>query len=193
VAGWRLGRLSLGTHAALFAVAAAWGSGLIAEGIRAFAASSGTPWDPPATAASLTLGAIVVALAFPSPVSPYQGRLRGASRLVLLTLAVWGLCAVLVRTGAWALGLEPGAGTDPGALAALRSAVLAATAVALAWSSHTEHLRSARWLVYPVLAAGILKLGLQDFVVGSPATLVLSFLAYGTALIVAPRLRRGDA
>ena len=48
----------------------------------------------------------------------------------------------------------------------------------------------ARWLVYPVLAAGLVKLIVQDLREGRPATIMFSLLVYGAALIVAPRMAR---
>jgi hypothetical protein len=49
-----------------------------------------------------------------------------------------------------------------------------------------------RWLTYVVLIVGGLKLLVEDFPQGRPATLVLSLAVYGAALIVAPRwVRRG--
>lgn len=186
-AAWRLRRLSLVLHAALYAAAAAVGSGLLAEGLRVFVTPS---WEPPATMALAALAATVAALAFPPPRSPYQGPSRDAFRLVLMAIAVWGLGALAVRAGAWMLGSVSGEGVAAGTLAAVRTIVLAAAAVALALAGRWEPLRAARRLVYPLLAVGALKLGLQDFLAGEAATMVLSFLAYGTALIVAPRLRR---
>ena len=48
----------------------------------------------------------------------------------------------------------------------------------------------ARWLVYPVLLVGAVKLLLEDVPAGRAATLVLSFALYGAALIVAPKLAK---
>ena len=49
-------------------------------------------------------------------------------------------------------------------------------------------LEQARWLVYPVLVAGGLKLLVEDLRVETPAGLVASFALYGSALIFAPGL-----
>ncbi|HEX6202990.1 MAG TPA: hypothetical protein VF100_08305, partial [Thermoanaerobaculia bacterium] len=187
-AGWRLGRISLSLHAAAFAVAAAWASGLLVDGLRTLLAPAGTAWGRPDGTALLALVATLLALAVPAPAGPYQGRVRTAARIVLLLVAVVGLEDLAVRAGAWALGLAPAAATDPGVLAALRTTVVALAAVALAAASRLDHLAAARWLVYPVLLTGGLKLLFEDFLAGRPATLVLSFLAFGAALIVAPRL-----
>ena len=46
------------------------------------------------------------------------------------------------------------------------------------------------WLVYPLLALGGLKLLTEDLLSGRAATLSASFLLYGTALTLAPRLAR---
>ena len=79
---------------------------------------------------------------------------------------------------------------DPAALATLRSTVLAVTALVLAAAGRRAGREELVWLVYPVLALGGLKLLAQDVPQGRPATLVLSFAAYGAALILAPRLLR---
>jgi hypothetical protein len=46
------------------------------------------------------------------------------------------------------------------------------------------------WLLYPVLGLGAVKLVLDDLRRGRPATLFLSFVLYGAALILAPRIAR---
>lgn|GEM_PF-211559 len=203
--GWWLGRPSLLLHASLFAAAAAWASGLLINGLAAFTrsglveAAAGAWISPPGSAALLTLAAALFALAFPlsTPADSAHHRLRHGPPLVLLSIAVWGLMALAVWLGAGLLeGAADGAGgvaadgPDAGWLAALRTSVLAAAAVAMAALSRWRRFRFAGWLVYPLLALGGVKLVAQDLMAGRPATLVVSFLAFGVALIAAPRLRR---
>jgi hypothetical protein len=85
---------------------------------------------------------------------------------------------------------RPGAGADPGLLATVRTAVLAAAAVLLGWAGRWDRLREAAWLVYPVLLAAGVKLILEDFPHGRPATLFVALGLCGGALILAPRLAR---
>jgi len=49
-----------------------------------------------------------------------------------------------------------------------------------------------RWLAYVVLVAGGLKLALEDLPTGRPMTLFVSFVFYGAALLLIPRLMRSD-
>ena len=88
--------------------------------------------------------------------------------------------------------LESGvrSGGDAGVFSALRTGVLGAIAVALGLLSRNVRWPEAYWLVYPTLGLGALKLLLVDVRSGRPATLFFSFVLYGGALILAPRLAR---
>jgi hypothetical protein len=57
----------------------------------------------------------------------------------------------------------------------------------VAWTGGRGLFAEGRWLMYVVLVLGGIKLVVEDFVTGRPATLVLSLAVYGAALIVAPR------
>ena len=57
--------------------------------------------------------------------------------------------------------------------------MLAGLALALAWAAQRASLPELGWLVYPLLAAGGLKLLLEDMREGRPATLVASLALYG--------------
>ena len=78
-----------------------------------------------------------------------------------------------------------------GALATLRTGVLAVAALLVAWASRQPRFREWTWLVYPLLVVIGLKMVAQDFKFSRPATLFIALALYGAALIVAPRLRRG--
>jgi len=114
------------------------------------------------------------------------GGFSRAPKLAFLVVTICGVDAALVVLGARWLPVDSG----PVGLAALRTGVLAATALCCGWAGRFPRLMEARWLVYPVLVAGGLKLLAQDVPAGSAAGLVLSFAVYGGALIVAPRLAR---
>lgn len=68
-------------------------------------------------------------------------------------------------------------------LAALRTSVLAASAVTLAISSRHKRWPEARWLVYPMLILVGVKLIMEDFPHGKPATLFVSLAVVGSAMI----------
>ncbi|HEY5113807.1 MAG TPA: hypothetical protein VIJ45_06825, partial [Coriobacteriia bacterium] len=84
----------------------------------------------------------------------------------------------------------PGHGADAGVVATVRTSVLAAAALALAWAGRYRRFREAAWLLYPVLVVGGLKLLVEDLPRSRPATLFIALALYGGALIVAPRLGR---
>jgi hypothetical protein len=63
-------------------------------------------------------------------------------------------------------------------------------ALLIAWISRQARFREWAWLVYPLLVLIGLKMVAQDFKYSRPATLFIALAIYGTALIVAPRLRR---
>jgi hypothetical protein len=113
-------------------------------------------------------------------------------RMAILALAVAGMGGVLISL---THGLLPAGETGPDAavLAAYRTGILAAAAVALAGLGWWRRMREAEILVYPVLAAGGLKLVLEDIPAGRPATLVASLVFFGGALILAPALTRRRA
>jgi hypothetical protein len=120
-------------------------------------------------------------------------------RLLITIVLVWS-------AGGWLIGVIspalPGAAgpaghaghaADAGVVATVRTSVLAAAALALAWAGRFERFRESAWLLYPVLAAGGLKLLVEDLPRSRPATLFIALALYGGALIVAPRIGRADA
>jgi hypothetical protein len=110
-----------------------------------------------------------------------------APRVFLFLLVVAcldGLVVVLLNA------ILTGDAGEPAVTATLRTAVLAVSAVLLAWAGRFERFRVASWLAYPILAVGGLKLLAEDFPAGRPLTLFVSLAAYGGALILVPRLLR---
>jgi hypothetical protein len=106
---------------------------------------------------------------------------------------VWSAGGWLIGVIALALPGAPGRAADAGVIATVRTSVLAAAALALAWTGRSERFRESSWLLYPVLAAGGLKLLVEDLPRSRPATLFIALALYGGALIVAPRLVRTRA
>jgi hypothetical protein len=122
------------------------------------------------------------------------GRLRAgdgglARRGAMFTLA----CVSIAGAGALAvLGLTLLVAPDgePGRVAAARGAVLAAACVLLASLRRLPTLAPLARLTYPVLAIAGLKLLIDDLPHGRPSTLVATFVLYGAALILVPRILR---
>ncbi len=183
--GSRYARLTLSLHAALYALAACLGSGLMGQTAAAWTAPA-TDWPPISADSLLALAATAACLAFPVIGDlAFWRRYARLPKLVFLVLAVVASGGLVVRFAAPLVGAA-----ETGTLATLRTAVLAAAALALAGMGRVERLREAAVLVYPVLVAGAVKLLVEDFPAGRPETLFLSLAFYGAALIAAPRLRR---
>jgi hypothetical protein len=70
--------------------------------------------------------------------------------------------------------------------------VLAAAAVTLALSSRHWRWPEARWLVYPVLMLTGVKLFVEDFPNGQPASLFVALGCVGTALLLTARILRSE-
>lgn len=197
----RFERLSLGYHAALYLGAAMLAAGLIDTCRRDLfgAADGGAPFPTPlawlAAGAALGVYALLMQARGGSSAStedaPWWERVPQALAAALVVLVAGGvLVAVLAAL------LQPLPALRAAALATLRTAVLAALALGLASAGRRFRLPELTWLVYPLLLLGGLKLLLEDLPAGRPATLFLSFVLYGGALLAAPRLLRqpaGDA
>jgi hypothetical protein len=188
----RFASATLGLFATLYAGAGAVASGLLSHATHGLLAAADAPWPRLDPMDLLVLAAIAVACGLRLPRdSAFWGRAAALPKLLLLALLTWtaGGAAVAAATPLLTGG-APGAGADPALLAALRTAVLAAAALLLAWAARWERLREAAWLVYPALAVGGAKLLWEDLRLGRPAELFVALALYGAALIFAPRLAR---
>jgi hypothetical protein len=105
-------------------------------------------------------------------------------RIALAAIAALGAGGLAVAE------LKPSIGADPGAVAALRTGVLASAALLLAAGRRRTGLAELAWLAYAVLVLGAGKLLLEDLPEGRPATLFVAFVLYGGALLAVPRLLR---
>jgi hypothetical protein len=193
-AGARWVRATLSLHGAIYLLAAALASGLLAASVAAMAARSLAPSRAPG---GVALGVLAVAgLLCLLPVSKHGrtlGRLSGLPKALMLAVFALGASSLAVW---WALpALVPAGGdtADAGRLALFRTGALAAAAIALAFVARWERLQEGGWLVYPVLLLGGLKLVVEDLRLEGAALLVVSFLLYGGALILAPGIARRSA
>jgi hypothetical protein len=175
------GGFTLTVHAVTYLAGAALASGLTTV---AFAALVG----PPITQSPLLPQPLVVFLAgclcwvilARAETSSAHTRVPRAVVAVLVAGAV----------GAWLSALGVSDATAAGTAATIRTVALASTALGLAWVSRLPRLREAAWLVYPILAAGGVKLLVEDVPTSTAATLFIALAVYGGALIAAPRLIR---
>lgn len=188
----REGRLYLLLHGAAYVVAASIASGALGYSAWALAAAPVESWALPRAIMLVVLVAAALSAGL-AAARPWPDGAVVASGLRL----VIALCLALLASG-WIVGyLAPAiAGladrrVDLGALATVRTGVLAIAALAIAWVGRHPRFREWAWLVYPLLVAVGLKMVAQDFKYSRPATLFIALAVYGAALIVAPRLRRG--
>ena len=108
---------------------------------------------------------------------------------------------VVLRVPAAALLLLAGAGAaelsvhgfralelDPARLGAARTIAAVAIAVVLAVTRRTVERPDLTWVATLALVLGGIELALVELPSGRPSTLLVSFVLYGAALIVVPRL-----
>ena len=173
-------------YGAVLLLTAAVTSGLAELVHRAFLGSS--PTGMPAT------GSLVVLVLSAAATALLARRMRAgaggsAARWAMFALA----CVSIAGAGALAvlaLALLVAPDGEPGRTAAVRGAVLAAAAVLLASFRRLPTIAPLARLTYPVLAIAGLKLLIDDLPHGRPSTLVATFVLYGAALIVVPRILR---
>ena len=179
----RLRRPSFVLQSALYLLAAAVASGLVAWTAQAFLA-------PTAPMAAPTPGGFITLLGLAGTLTLFFSRRPDAAfisrvRPLLLLLGAVSLAgggALLTRLGARAFQ------GDAGALAAIRTGVLSALAVLLAWAGRHLPVLELRWLVYPLMTITALKFLFEDLAAGRPLTLFLGFMCFGATLMLAPRL-----
>jgi hypothetical protein len=189
--GRRFGRTTLRFHGALYVAAAAIGSGAAGGAWWAFTGPAAGEWPFPSGAAlfaAASIAAVYVLLAVNQAGTAPWWR-RTANGIAALTLTWVGGGLLVVALEILARPFSPGAA----AIATVRTAALSFLVVALAWTSRRRALPELGWFVYPLLAIGALKLVSEDLPRGNAASLCLSLVFYGGALISGPRLLRGKA
>lgn len=192
-ASWtRVGRLFMLLHCIAYVIAAGVVSGLLVYSADVLAMNLDGPWVVPEGASLVLLTAAGVA-AWIVTVRHGEDRtlpLRGLTFAVFV-LFVTLAGGVIVGFIAPAAGVGADKSVDPGVLATVRTVVLSLATLLIAWLARKPRLRDWGWLVYPLLVGIGLKMVMQDFKFSRPSTMFIAMALYGTALIVAPRLRRG--
>jgi hypothetical protein len=161
--GEHVNRTILRMHAAGYLVAGAVAAGLLA--------------GPPGRVAIVTAaGVACYALARNT-----AGALVRVPSAVIAAVLCWNI-----------LGLAPGllGPADASIMATVRTALVCVLAIAFAWAGRRWDRRELTWLLYPLMILGAFKLVAEDFRQGRAATLWLSLVCYGGALILVPRLVR---
>jgi len=190
----RYGRVALSLQCTFLLVAAGIGSGILTTGLQAFAGDAVAVW-PALLPAHVIIALTTVACLF-IPVAQQSDRwgvLAGLPQLIVLALSVWEVGGLLLVLLAPVFANAGSPEADLAKLAALRTAVLAASSVTLALSSRFKRWPEARWLVYPVLILVGFKLFLEDFPNGRPVTHFVAFALVGSALILVAKLLSREA
>lgn len=190
----RYQRVALSLQCTFLLVAAGASSGILATGLHAFVGDAAQAW-PALVPWHVVIALTTVACLF-IPVAQHSerwGTLAGLPQLIVLALSIWEVGGLMVLYLAPALAQAGTPAADSASLAALRTAVLAASSVTLALSSRHRRWPEARWLVYPVLLLVGLKLFAEDFPNGEPVSLFVALALVGSALIVVARLLKKEA
>jgi hypothetical protein len=182
-------RTTLLLHATIFTAAAAISSGLLRLSLGALlGAESEFGNHPVLPLAAVMLAATVCASLRVVAHRGTWGPLARAPRTLCLMILVFGICGIGTLLGGAVLAGRDAGTRDAAVLASLRTGLLATVAVLLAWMSSKSRFQEARWLVYPTLVLGGTELLLGDLRYGRSATMFISLVVYGSALIFAPRL-----
>jgi len=190
----RFGRSFMLVHAACYLVAACVVAGILAYSLRAVAVAGAEPWITPSVEMLVALaGALLAAWLASARRKPKSDEVASGLRLIIILMLVAATTACVIGfLGPVAAG-RPDRSLDPGVFATVSTSVLALGALVVAWLGRKPRFREWAWLVYPLLVGIGLKMATQDFKLSRPATLFIAMALYGTALIVAPRLRKGAA
>jgi hypothetical protein len=183
------GRVALSLQCTILLLAAAVGSGILATGMTAFVSDASSGW-PALNAWHVGVALTTVACLF-IPVAQHSerwGTLAGLPQLIVLALSVWEVGGLMVVVFAPLIAATTGEEPNLAALASLRTAILSAASVTLALSSRFRRWPEARWLVYPLLILVAVKLFVEDFPNGQPASLFVALFFVGSALLVVARL-----
>jgi hypothetical protein len=184
--GGRFRRVTLRWHCAVFTAAAAAASGLAGACLDAFAARAGGAWRRIPATGWWTLAGAVASYTVLAATRRVDARWnRRIPAFFVGSMAVAGIGAAMLDLLTLVPGLDGAA-----AIAALRSGVLAASAIGLGAAGRKQRLAELSWLVYPILTLGGAKLLFEDLRVGKPLSLFAGFAFFGFALLNAPRLMR---
>ena len=176
----RFVRLTLAIHCAAYAVAAAWQTGLLRTSWEAFGAPAERAFAPLTTAGALTIGIAAACFGLSGP----QGEManNAGTRFPRSSLPFSSRPAAARSPSAGVRGWTGGqpAGSDPGAVAALRTAVLALAALLVAFARRRTALPELTGLVYAILTLATAKL-VRRPPAGRALTLFVGFAFYGAA------------
>lgn len=188
--GTRPDRATLAVHACVYVLAAAWQTGLIRSLADAFGGMASQAFLPPTASGLATIG--IAAACYAILVRERERARATLPRAILVLVAVLGIGAYAIGVFRRVAGGQP-PGSDPGGIAALRTAILASAAFLFAAARRRTRLPEFTGLAYTTLAIATAKLLVEDLPRGRASTLFVGFIFYGLALLVTPRLLKGSA
>ena len=182
-------RFSLGPlqiQATLYLAVASGTSGLLTRTWQALTAAAPQGPEGFTLAGVLTLAALLAGHGLAQ-----RGR-AGTEPTLRLRMATFtvGALGVFALAGMLVAFLAPLAKADAGALAVVRTAVLVGVALATAAAGRWLPASELPWLAYPLLGLTALKVLLEDFPHGRPATLFLALTLLGLGLLAVARCSR---
>jgi hypothetical protein len=172
------------------AVTAAFASGITTAAYLAFlgADSQQRVVVPPAVwgAAALCLAAWTLSRwTRPACDTARNRTLPGITLLIVGALGLGSGLVSLLGPPVSAAGTEA---VDPGALAVLRTTVVCAAALVFAGLSRIRRHPELVWAAYGMLVVAACRMAVDDLPHGRPMTMFMSFIVFGGAMIIAPRL-----
>jgi hypothetical protein len=186
----RFERVTLAVHGAVYMLAAAWQTGLLRALAEAFGAPAAHSFAPVTAAGLAVVGIAAACYAFLArPKEKMAADLLRFPRSVWIAL-VTAACGALAISALRALAGGQPPGSDPGGMAALRTAVLATAALLLALLRRQTGRPELTRLAYAALVIATAKLLFEDLPHGRASTLFAGFVFYGLALLATPRLLR---
>ena len=182
------GRQTLALQGALYAIAAAIGSGLMERATTALLSTTmDSSFLPLTSILALTSLGVVTFVPVRNPIA--AGTAFGkVLRVLSLGLLVWMAAGVSI---AMLFAVLPGGEHMGGSfLATIRTGILVIATLVLAFAARYAPAHEQVWLVYPLLFLTGVKLVVIDFPQGHSQTLFAALALYGIALSTAPRLLR---
>ncbi len=191
----RSGWVSLSLQCTVLLIAAGAMAGLLAVGLESMVGNPLEAGASPGPVQFMVAAATVACLFIPvAQRSERWGTFANMPQIIVLALATWEVGGLMIAVAA---SLLAGSGEDapnPAYLAALRSAVLSMAAITMAVSSRFRRWPESGYLVYPLLLLVCIKLFIEDFGYGHPASLFVALAFIGSALVLTARLlKRRDA